>query len=123
MNYVSCYDRDHCSVTGLGILGALGDYDYCANRYNRYTADKLNRPDFRGNAGIVLMDFAGASNATMTYGQTYSNMAATTWWRPSSAPTTSGTCAATNRRCLPQKKEASGWPGAFFACVRRVSSR
>ena len=75
MNYVSCYDRDHCSVTGLGILGALGDYDYCANRYNRYTADKLNRPDFRGNAGIVLMDFAGASNATMTYGQTYSNMA------------------------------------------------
>ena len=75
MNYVSCYDRDHCSVTGLGVLGALGDYDYCANRYNRYTADKLNRPDFRGNAGIVLMDFAGASNATMTYGQTCSNMA------------------------------------------------
>mgnify|MGYP005906916877 FL=1 len=75
MNYVSCYDIDHCSVTGLGILGALGDYDYCANRYNRYTADKLNRPDFRGNAGIVLMDFAGASNATMTYGQTYSDMA------------------------------------------------
>lgn len=62
-------------MTGLGVLGALGDYDYCANRYNRYTADKLNRPDFRGNAGIVLMDFAGASNATMTYGQTYSNMA------------------------------------------------
>ena len=75
MNYVSCYDRDHCSVTGLGVLGALGDYDYCANRYNRYTADKLNRPDFRGNAGIVLMDFAGASNATMTYGQTCSDMA------------------------------------------------
>lgn len=52
----------------------MGDYDYCANLYNRYTADKLNRKDFRGNAGIVLMDFAGAGNATMTYGQTYSNM-------------------------------------------------
>lgn len=75
MNYVSCYDTAHCSVSGVNIFGAVGDYDYCANLYNRYTADKLNRFDFRGNVGIVLMDFAGASNATMTYGQTYSNMA------------------------------------------------
>ena len=52
----------------------MGDYDYCANRYNKYTADKLNRYSFRGNVGIVLMDFAGAEYATMTYGQTYSNM-------------------------------------------------
>ncbi len=74
MNYVSCYDTAHCSVSGISIFGAVGDYDYCANLYNRYTADKLNRKDFRGNAGIVLMDFAGAENATMTYGQTYSNM-------------------------------------------------
>ena len=51
-----------------------GDYDYCANKYNRYTADKIDRYDFRGNVGIVLMDFAAASHATMTYGQTYSNM-------------------------------------------------
>ena len=74
MNYVSCYDTAHCSVSGISLFGAVGDYDYCANLYNRYTADKLNRKDFRGNAGIVLMDFAGAGNATMTYGQTYSNM-------------------------------------------------
>ena len=74
MNYVSCYDTAHCSVSGISLFGAVGDYDYCANLYNRYTADKLNRKDFRGNAGIVLMDFAGAENATMTYGQTYSNM-------------------------------------------------
>ena len=39
-----------------------------------YTADKIDRYDFRGNVGIVLMDFAAASHATMTYGQTYSNM-------------------------------------------------
>ena len=70
----ACYDTAHCSVSGISIFGAVGDYDYCANLYNRYTADKLNRKDFRGNAGIVLMDFAGAENATMTYGQTYSNM-------------------------------------------------
>ena len=75
MNYVSCYDTAHCSVSGISIFGAVGDYDYCANLYNRYTADKLNRFDFRGNAGIVLMDFAGAANATMTYGQTHSNVA------------------------------------------------
>ena len=74
MNYVSCYDTAHCSVSGINIFGAVGDYDYCANLYNRYTADRLNRPDFRGNVGIVLMDFAGASHATMTYGQTYSTM-------------------------------------------------
>lgn len=75
MNYVSCYDTAHCSVSGINIFGAVGDYDYCANLYNRYTADRLNRYDFRGNVGIVLMDFAGASHATMTYGQTYSTMA------------------------------------------------
>ena len=46
-----------------------------SERHNGITVVTLNRPDFRGNAGIVLMDFAGASNATMTYGQTYSNMA------------------------------------------------
>ena len=40
----------------------------------RYTADKIDSYDFRGNVGIVLMDFAAASHATMTYGQTYSNM-------------------------------------------------
>lgn len=74
MNYVSCYDTAHCSVSGINIFGAVGDYDYCANLYNRYTADRLNRHDFRGNVGIVLMDFAGASHATMTYGQTWSNM-------------------------------------------------
>ena len=74
MNYVSCYDTAHCSVSGISIFGAVGDYDYCANIYNRYTAERLNRSDFRGNVGIVLMDFAGASHATMTYGQTYSNM-------------------------------------------------
>lgn len=74
MNYVSCYDTAHCSVSGISIFGAVGDYDYCANRYNKYTADKLNRYSFRGNVGIVLMDFAGAEYATMTYGQTYSNM-------------------------------------------------
>lgn len=75
LNYVSCYDTAHCSVSGINIFGAVGDYDYCANKYNRYTADKIARPDFRGNVGIVLMDFAGASHATMTYGSTYSNMA------------------------------------------------
>lgn len=74
MNYVSCYDTAHCSVSGINLFGAVGDYDYCANLYNKYTADKLNRKTFRGNAGIVLMDFAGAQTATMTYGQTYSNM-------------------------------------------------
>lgn len=74
MNYVSCYDTAHCAYRASACSGAVGDYDYCANLYNRYTADKLNRKDFRGNAGIVLMDFAGAGNATMTYGQTYSNM-------------------------------------------------
>lgn len=74
MNYVSCYDTAHCSVSGVNIFGAVGDYDYCANLYNRYTADRLNRSDFRGNVGIVLMDFAGASHATMTYGQTWSEM-------------------------------------------------
>nr|MBP7123577.1 hypothetical protein [Alistipes sp.] len=74
MNYVSCYDTAHCSVSGISLFGAVGDYDYCANKYNRYTADKIDRYDFRGNVGIVLMDFAAASHATMTYGQTYSNM-------------------------------------------------
>lgn len=74
MNYVSCYDTAHCSVSGVNIFGAVGDYDYCANLYNKYTADKINRYDFRGNVGIVLMDFAGASHTTMTYGSTYSNM-------------------------------------------------
>lgn len=74
MNYVSCYDTAHCSVSGISLFGAVGDYDYCANKYNRYTADKIDSYDFRGNVGIVLMDFAAASHATMTYGQTYSNM-------------------------------------------------
>lgn len=74
MNYVSCYDTAHCSVSGISLFGAVGDYDYCANKYNRYTADKIDSYDFRGNVGIVLMDFAAASHATMTFGQTYSNM-------------------------------------------------
>ena len=75
MIYVSFYDTSHCSVSGSNIFGSVGDYDYCANLYNRYTADRRNRHDFRGNVGIVLMDFAAASHATMTYGQTCSNMA------------------------------------------------
>ncbi|WP_295935465.1 fimbrillin family protein [uncultured Alistipes sp.] len=75
MNYVSCYDTSQCSVSGISVFGAVGDYDYCANKYNKYTADRINATDFRGNVGIVLMDFAGAANATMTFSQTYSNMA------------------------------------------------
>ena len=32
MNYVSCYDTAHCSVSGISLFGAVGDYDYCANK-------------------------------------------------------------------------------------------
>lgn len=74
MNYVSCYDTKQCSITGVpSILGLLGDIDYCAAKYNKYAADKLLSPDFRGGTGIVLMDYAGADRTLMTYGKTYSD--------------------------------------------------
>ncbi len=75
MNYVSCYDRDHCSVTGLGILGALGDYDYCANRQQPLYGGQAEPARFPRKRRHRADGFRGASNATMTYGQTYSNMA------------------------------------------------
>ena len=73
MNYVAATTRPIAACRGISCR-AVGDYDYCANKYNRYTADKIDSYDFRGNVGIVLMDFAAASHATMTFGQTYSNM-------------------------------------------------
>lgn len=74
MNYTSCYDTKHCSITGLSILGALGDIDYCANIYNKYAADKIASTSFHGNTGIVLMDYAGAARTFMTYGSNSSDI-------------------------------------------------